>query len=277
MSVVNDVLKNLNERHARELSFQAMPYSYEEKKGQPWLLWVAIACIFAVTVYLSIKMWQQDQIRYLALNVPSDVFLIPSENKTVDNKKVESVAKGEDEDKPIEKTLSRNESTRVVATKVEASAKPVATKTAQTQATEQAVIAVQEGDTQTAKKLLNQTSDYIRDDLKLRIMVKDDPVAVWPYIKQNFPDFQKDVSLLALAAQGLQRSGQHDMAIGFYQQLVRLEPKDAKWRAALAISLEAKGDDQAAKQLYQIALSMPNLPAPLAQFSQKRLTLLNGK
>lgn len=275
MSVVNDVLKNLNERHARELSFQAMPYSYEEKKGQPWLLWIAIACIFTVTVYLSIKMWQQDQIRYLALNVPSDVFLSPSENKTVDNEKVESVAKNKG--KPIEKTLSPNESTRVVAPKEEVTATPVATKTAQTQATEQAVIAVQEGDTQTAKKLLNQTSDYIRDDLKLRIMVKDDPVAVWPYIKQNFPDFQKDVSLLALAAQGLQRSGQHDMAIGFYQQLVRLEPNVSKWRAALAISLEAKGDDQAAKQLYKIALSMPNLPAPLAQFSQKRLTLLNGK
>jgi|GEM_PF-1936443 len=273
MSVVNDVLKNLNERHARELSFQAMPYSYEEKKGQPWLLWVAIACIFSVTVYLSIKMWQQDQIRYLALNVPSDVFLTPAEKAPVDSKKTETVVK----EKPSEKTISLNEEAKNVESRDAVVAKPVATKTAQTQATEQAVLAVREGDTQTAKKLLNQTSDYIRDDLKLRIMVKDDPVAVWPYIKQNFPDFQKDTSLLALAAQGLQRSGQHDMAIGFYQQLVRLEPNDAKWRAALAISLEAKGDDQAAKQLYQIALSMPNLPAPLAQFSQKRLSILNGK
>ncbi len=79
-----------------------------------------------------------------------------------------------------------------------------------------------------------------------------------------------------MAAQGEQRSGNHESAIQIYKILIPLQPKDARWRAGLAISLEALGDKERAQHLYQLALSMNNLPNSLRRFSEIRLASINN-
>ena len=265
MSVVNDVLKNLNERHAKELSVQSMPYLYEEGSSPQYGLWAVFALIIAASILMGVKLWWDSNQQFLVHSLPAELFFAPK------SAEVESSSKP-----PIKNDLVESKTaSKSVSQTSESPANTVAVKTKETQVIEEAITAVQTGNSSKAKNLIKQTPRSIQDELKLHMMVKDQPESVLPYIERNFPNFAQQPQLLALAAQGEQRSGNHKKAVNLYQQLIRMQPQQAKWRAGLGISLEAAGDTVSAARMYQLALSMDNLPVPLAKFSRHRLNTLS--
>lgn len=268
MSVVNDVLKNLNERHAKELSVQSMPYLYEEGSSPQYGLWAVFAVIIAASILMGVKLWWDSNQQFLVHSLPAELFFAPKATE-VDAPTEPSIKN----DLPQSSTAVKASSS--VSQTSEPPVNTVAVKTKETQVIEDAITAVQTGNTSKAKNLIKQTPRSIQDELKLHMMVKEQPKSVLPYIERNFPNFAQQPQLLALAAQGEQRSGNHQKAVNLYQQLIRMQPQQAKWRAGLGISLEAAGDAVSAARMYQLALSMDNLPIPLAKFSRNRLNILS--
>jgi tetratricopeptide (TPR) repeat protein len=150
----------------------------------------------------------------------------------------------------------------------------IVTKTAQTIAVGKAVSYIKNGDNQAAKSILGKTPKVFQDEVKLRLMIKENPSFVFPYIKKNYLDYKFQIKLLAMAAQAEQRANNHSSAIALYKRLIAQQPKDARWRAGVAISLEMIGEIKAAKNMYLLAMNMPNLPLALKKFSAQRLTIL---
>lgn len=267
MSVVNDVLKNLNERHAKELSVHSMPYMYEETSSPQYGLWLILAVVLCASVLMGAKLWLDSNQQYLALSLPADLFFAPIEEVPSPNdlsEKANTLATNQQSVGDSTSEIKERKSNTDV----------IAKKTEQTEVIEGAVAAVKKGDTNKASSLIHKTPRSVQDELKLHMMVKDEPQSVLPYIQKNFPNFSQHPQLLALAAQGEQRSGAHKKAITLYQQLIRLQPNDARWRAGLGISLVASGSRDGAARMYQLALRMDNLPSPLATFCRDRLQSL---
>lgn len=78
-------------------------------------------------------------------------------------------------------------------------------------------------------------------------------------------DFQGFVAAL------LNRAGRHHDAVERYQSATRLAPNEGRWWAGLGIALEAEGKGAEAREAYQRARGLPNLPAELAQHIDQRL------
>lgn len=275
MSVVNDILRNLNERPGQSLHAQPFPYaSYHAEKSQLgfWMLMGLLVVVTSISTILVIKIWQSDNLQKTHLALPEDVFLAPtlrqdSESKPITKEKVaaEDVQPSSLPHKPQSLDPASDSETHHIAK-----------KTPQTVHLEQAVSAIKKGEDAKAKDHIEQSPQYVRDELTLHRMLKSEPENVYAHIRKNFSDFEKHPVLVAFSAQGEQRSGRHQSALKQYQTLIRLQPRQAKWRAGMAISLEAVGDQDSAKRMYQLALNMPNLPSSLAQFSRERLKLLSN-
>ena len=78
-------------------------------------------------------------------------------------------------------------------------------------------------------------------------------------------------SLLATVAQQVQ---QLPAAINAYQQLVALQPKQAKWYLGLAIAFDQNSQFSNAFNAYQQALTIGGLSLQIQQFAQQRMTEL---
>lgn len=112
--------------------------------------------------------------------------------------------------------------------------------------------------------------------VRARLLMASDPDQVLPYLQRAVPDFMQDSDLLSIAAQSEQKQARHTTALKFYQQLIHLQPADARWRAGLAISLDAMGNQRDALRLYELAIGMGNLPPALANFVQKRINVIKA-
>lgn len=112
--------------------------------------------------------------------------------------------------------------------------------------------------------------------VRARLLMASDPDQVLPYLQRAVPDFMQDSDLLSIAAQSEQKQARHNTALKFYQQLIHLQPADARWRAGLAISLDAMGNQRDALRLYELAIGMGNLPPALANFVQKRINVIKA-
>lgn len=113
------------------------------------------------------------------------------------------------------------------------------------------------------------------DDLIKKLMISE-PEKVWPYIKKLLPITNDKVSLLALGAQGEQRSNHHNTALSLYATLSKLEPNEAKWKVGSAISLDALSEKKQAIKSYQQALELSPLPPALYSFVRQRIDQLKG-
>ena len=256
MSVVNDVLKNLNQRHAREAMQAAVPFSYEdEKPSSNWLLVLLLSSLL-ICALMVINIWWQARYNNISLNLPADLFLIdvPQEQVLAVNTKKTTPLAGQLSNKITDKKM--------------------VTRSAQTKAVDIVVSAIKAGDQQTVKSVLAKTPRVLRDEINLRLMLKENPQQVLPYIQGRHKRFHQQANLLAMAAQAEQRSGNHVSAIELYKRLIVLQPKDARWRAGIAISLENNGKTRAAQRMYSLAMNLPNLPKALQEFSQQRLNML---
>ncbi len=257
MSVVNDVLKNLDQRHAQEKMQAMAPFPYDVPRPKSyWLLVLLLACLLACAV-MAINIWLQAQDNKISVNLPADLFLI-------DAPQVQALM--------VEANVEKKKS--IALTKKSDTDKKMVTRTAQTQAVDVALSAIKAGDDKAVKSVLAKTPRVLRDEINLRLMLKDNPRQVYPYIKGRHKNFQQQANLLAMAAQAEQKSGNHVSAIELYKRLIVLQPRDARWRAGIAISLENNGKIVAAQRMYTLAMSLPNLPKALQDFSQQRLDTL---
>lgn len=306
MSVVNDVLRNIDQRKQPRPNLSNSDFYFQNSNSKSILNWFAFSVLIIlsmVIITLSAIQLQANEknIVSTSINLPDDLFSV-NEGEVIE---IEGDKSDIDSIKPIEKVddtllhrISVNKSltihsdddlvepapkkiTHVVAPtsniKKNSSMEHevVANETVTSKASEKVVTALNSGDIKSVESQVKLASQKVQNDVQIRRMMKHDPASVMPYLKNNFIHFSKSPSMLALAAQGEQRSGNHINAIQIYKNLIPMQPSDARWRAGLAISLEAMGDTERAKKLYRLALSMNNLPASLKRFSTTRLVSIN--
>ncbi len=84
-----------------------------------------------------------------------------------------------------------------------------------------------------------------------------------------------NINIINLVAASFQNINQHDNAIVYYQQSLKLNPEQPRKWISLAISQEQKLQFKRASQSYQIALSSGVLNDRLTAFVQKRLQKLS--
>jgi tetratricopeptide (TPR) repeat protein len=257
MSVVNDVLKNLDQRHAQEKMRDSGAYSFPQERPKSYWLLGSLLAALCLCIGFALSIWYQVNANKISINITPDLFLLDEQLAKV-NKKTKVVLAD-----------NKNSSLTGVITPTN-----IVTKTAQTIAVGKAVSYIKNGDNQAAKSILGKTPKIFQDEVKLRLMIKENPSAVFPYIKKNYLDYQFQTTLLAMAAQAEQRANNHNSAIGLYKRLITQQPKDARWRAGVAISLEIMGEFKAAKNMYSLAMNMPDLPLALKKFSAQRLAIL---
>lgn len=283
MSVVNDVLKNLNQRHAQENMARHIPHLYEAKPAPQYMLWFLLILILSVSVVIAVFQWQQPSYSNQVIELPSDLFLLDDpvmlEKPSIKNivkldTSIENGVSTKSIKAPPPVSIKTHAQIFPLQTKPETEKNEIVNKTKQSKAVDRVITALSQGDHKTAQADLNKTPKSIQDEIRLRLMMKENPEKVLPYLKNNFTNFMNSPSLMAMAAQAQQRSHNHFSALSIYKQLIKLQPQDARWRAGMAISLEASGETHAAKRMYQLALNMPGLPKSLLAFSQKRLSAL---
>jgi len=313
MSIVNDVLRNIEQRkQSISISSDSAVY-YKTDNSKPFYYWLALIVSVIISMGLIVFTVMQYQINgndfsQDLLTLPEDLFIVSEEgmvNAGYEKSEIDAIKSLETTDNvssisgipepvidqplltntkdkpanPLPKNITTDTSrlSRQPASSSQnsASSQVVANETVSSKATENVVAALNSRDINSVESQVKLASLKVQNDVKIRRMMKNNPDQVMPYLKNNFTNFSKTPSILALAAQGEQRSGNHINAIQIYKKLIPLQPKDARWRAGLAISLEAIGDTARAQNLYQLALSMNNLPASLRRFSTSRLSSIN--
>ncbi len=315
MSVVNDVLKNLDQRQSQHQVVGGSPFFYEEESSNNKWLWfglaVAVVCcgIMAAFIYLQYSLVDKGlsqqvvpiEMGNIIDELPEDLFIaevleqeLNTDIKEVITEDLNGFTVNNDQHKAtlnnqvVKKIVVETPSIRTPAIKkpvleksvikkqpADNSKQVIAKKTQTSKASESAVAAINSGNSAAARSNLEQASRKVQEEVQLRLLLKDNPAQVFLRIKSKYRDYNSNATLLALAAQGEQRAGLHNSAVQLYKALIPLEPEQSKWRAGLAISLEGLGDTDSAKRLYELALSMNNLPGSLRRFSENRLKRLS--
>ena len=289
MSVVNDVLKNLNQRKSLDGEVGSTPYYFQDQPKVGKWLWFGVCCVLTTVLVISYNDFNQDSKSDIYL--PEDVFLASTYSEEANRPRdliekntsrlslskepltKDSITSDGSEPK-LATTINTQEiqkKDKVLNSKKETN---VVQRTAESKASESVVDALNTGDIDQAKVNLSNASKRVQNEVQLRLLLKENPKEILPRIRRFHPNFIENPSLLALAAQGQQRAGSHESAVELYTKLIPLEPNDARWRSGLAISLEKLGDSNSAKRLYKLALSMGGLPYSLKRFSESRLERL---
>lgn len=109
-----------------------------------------------------------------------------------------------------------------------------------------------------------------------RVLLQSGEITEAKQLLTNLPPaLASDPEYFDLLASLYQQSNQHELAVSTYQALLRTDPQQGRWWAAMAISLEALGKITDAKDSFQQALQTASLNVELRQYSQKRLQSLN--
>lgn len=283
MSVVNDVLKNLENRQIKKNMAGNNALMGQQSSQVKYLFWGMLCLSLSLVISISVLayVWthttglqQTSALPYeLLLAQESDLSAAKSDEQSSSiNPSLKDPAAQRDS---IDKTVvPQSESVvNIKDSKKLPSKASVVKKTQSTQASETAINAINKGDTEKAKQSLAKSTTDVQEQVKLRLMLKDNPQDVLGYIQKNY-HYQDNPVLIAMAAQGQQRSGQHKSAVVLYRKLIRIQPNNAKWRSGIGISYEILGMVKKAKTSYKLALSLPNLPMPLRTFSENRLQSL---
>lgn len=276
MSVVNDVLKNLDQRQINYQDPAAVQFYYEAHGNKNiWLtlgLIVSVLLLFVISA-VAIYFYQQqtDKVDSASLVLSDDFFIVPEAELATTEQYVEAHEINETHLLKSSKALKSDSGQIIEAQTNTQSVNQIVKQTESSKASGLIIDAANNGNIEAEKSKISLASKKVQNEVHLRMLLKNDPGSVLTTIKRQHPDYLKEPILLALAAQGQQRSGNHDSAVQLYKHLIPLAPKDARWRAGLAISLETLGDNTSAARLYALALSMNNLPSSLKRFSESRL------
>ncbi len=87
---------------------------------------------------------------------------------------------------------------------------------------------------------------------------------------QGLPDSPNQEYQL-LMANVAQQSGEYDLAIRGYKNLVAMEPQSSRWRLGLAIAYDSNSQFELAQPAYENALAFGDLSSSSASFAQQRL------
>ena len=310
MSVLNDVLKNLetNKAQQQQAIFATHPSQGPVRRLDvlPKTIWLILALMLLAIIALAVQVFLLSTNQF---EVPPAVYEAVAESQALEiaQNEAQELAQSESQELaqsetalipsnkqpiPAQHTTKQHtitQQTTSVESRTGPLNKPVAAqhgqptvdeptqiinKSKSTQAEEQAVSALAKGQSEAVKQALVHTDPLMQHNLTLRLMLKAEPEAVVPYLRRNVPDFAQHTELLALAAQAQQRTSQHQQAAVLYKQLLTRQPHDVRWQAGLAISLDGIGDAQSARILYRKILTVPALPSALRQFVKSRYELL---
>lgn len=276
MSVVNDVLKNLDERKSIETSSGLNSMYFQHTNEHSKWVWVGLGVSITTCSILLILLMNPTMFEFRSntnhLVIPNDIFLLNDDvmpKETNKNLRQQTDAMPISTAEIIQNPIKENVS-------LPKSINNIVKETPESKATEKVVTAIQKGDINGVKSTFSDASKSIQNEVQLRLLLKESPHLVWLKIKQQHPNYLSKPRLLALSAQGQQRAGDHISAVNLYKKLIPLAPDDGRWRAGLAISLESLGEVESAKKLYQLALGMNELPFSLKRFIQHRLESLKN-
>lgn len=137
---------------------------------------------------------------------------------------------------------------------------------------------------------LDQASAYVEQSLRempdntqlinaqaqLLLQQKQAPAAI-NVLQKHAAKHAQDETYHTLLAAAYQETGASHQAAIAYQQLIKKRPEKAEYWLGLALAQENNGNKAAAEKAYTAALMKKNLPAPVIDYINQRLTELNSQ
>lgn len=303
MSVVNDILKDLHQRRRQHHYIPNIPFDYGEddvskiNAFKPHFIFIAIIIFIGLMLYFAMLSFSSQQ----ELSVEEDAVnsLPTTVTDTITNDDDAIIAlpalASSTEEEPVHINAVEVKASLLVADEIKPSYQPVLVEekhsktkplTSEIRHTEPKKISninkLETAKNSDVKSKANERGkepvikSIQNDELLIRKLMVSQPEKVWPYIQKLLPKTNNKISLIAMGAQGEQRSKNHKNAIDLYKALAEIEPNEPKWRVGAAISLDALSKYDDALIEYQRSLSSNTLPAPLYSFVKQRITQLTG-
>ena len=302
MSVVNDILKDLHERRGQHQYITNIPFDFEDNSDSKrnvltkFFFIAIILIVLSVIVYLAVLNTQSKQeLSFDDSDTSMGVEVNERSPVTFDHNHIYDSAI---ENIETEKSITVNEDIDIqalpVRNTIQSLSAPAFDKTkhsnleqehnktqfvepkkiiaSSTNVSDQNIVVKDVPNTQRSSiiKAVNN------DELLVRKLMLSNPEKVWPHIKKILPQSSNKISLIALGAQGEQRSKNHQNAIGLYKTLSEIEPGESKWRVGAAISFDALSKYDEALIEYKKSLKLNSLPSPLHSFVNQRIAQLTG-
>ena len=303
MSVVNDILKDLHQRRRQHHYIPNIPFDYGEDDVskfhafKPYFIFIVLIIFISLMLYFAILSFnssqelsvEQDAINSLTTTVtdkitndddtiitlPTLVSSTEEKSAHIDAVEVKAPLPVTDEMKPSYQPVLVEEKHNIT--------KPLTSEIRHTEAKKISNInKLETAKNSDVKSKANERSkepvikSIQNDELLIRKLMVSQPEKVWPYIQKLLPKTNNKISLIAMGAQGEQRSKNHQNAIDLYKALAEIEPNEPKWRVGAAISFDALSKYDDALIEYQRSLRSNTLPAPLYSFVKQRITQLTG-
>jgi tetratricopeptide (TPR) repeat protein len=290
MSVVNDILKDLHQRRGQHQYMPNIPLDFEDGDVPKFnivkrlslliMLFIAICALFYFSV-LNLPSKQAssfiEQIENITPERQDKGMAIEANEKnivlsSIDNTMpVESILINEVDKKEIipSNQISKQKTILELNQNKDLSSSPLNSNT-------KASIKPNSEKKMPARNQKSVVKTVSNDELLIRKLMVSNPEKVWPHIKKLLPKSNNQTSLIALGAQGEQRSKNHQNAIELYKTLSDIEPNESKWRVGSAISYDALSRYDDALVEYKKSLILNALPAPLYSFVKQRIAQLTG-
>jgi len=287
MSVVNDVLRDLDERknnenNRRNLSFIFHGVEPSNNKQNKYLFLIAFTFLFIISIIYLVDIISIKKNQILETNtileqtkdftsIKKSKYIEPKENI-----KTNSISVEKDNKHKIKVDINAkniNESLNL-------SSKDTSLKKSDTKVISKNLYSSSVGDRKTnnhhnsnydavIKRVNNPTQEYTR-------LLTSSPEKILPLIKNSELNFENNPALLALAALGEQKSGKYQSSLLLYERLIQMEPDESKWKVGYAINLDKLNKKEQALPIYQESLKLPGLPVSLKEFVEKRIGILLG-
>lgn len=309
MSVVNDVLKDLHDRHRQQRLNECLTFVYDEPITSTSRIWSYALVFSLVNLCVISYLWfapskyilSDNSLDYVQNKESNNEMILPltsralsetqkiQNNSTVEPSRISEKSESDNYlpsqnlsfEKLEEPREINNEQQLLIENNQQKSelAVPDAAlnlnsisdkSKAMTTANESYV---HRQESEQARAIAN-SAQSMADENRIRYWLKNQPEKVWPYIQNHLDEAFQNTHLLALAAQAEQRSQRHASAIDLYKKLILAEPTQGRWKIGLAISLESTGQIQVAKALYEKGISQSGISEALKNFALNRLKVL---
>jgi hypothetical protein len=309
MSVVNDILKDLHDRRSQQNYHDYMPFVYESETSSSLNTTRNISLLLLISVAICIAYFYsgfsyQNNLAVMPYVVPNDEIEGLKNNVVLSSLPI-ALKKSAELASDFELLSDIKEVSLVAAIAQKSSSQLSTIKTTNTTVTPPKYALKVNTLDHEKQKLLNvpstskvkflpvhtkkekmksnnlirpvktRTDNRLKDEDIIKKLMKNEPERVWPYIKKILPLSKNKIGLMALGAQGEQRSDNHNTALSLYKTLSEIEPKESKWKVGSAISFDAIGKNREALLYYKHALQLGQLPPVLHSFVTQRISLLS--
>ena len=303
MSVVNDILKDLHQRRRQHHYIPNIPFEYGEddvskfNAFKPYFIFIVLIIFISLMLYFAMLSFNSSQVLSVEEDAINSLSTIVTDTITNDDDTIITL--------PTLVSSTEEKSAHINAVEVKAPlpvtdemkpsyqpvlveqkhniTKPLISEIRHTEAKKISNInKLERAKNSDVKRKANERSkepvikSIQNDELLIRKLMISQPEKVWPYIQKLLPKTNNKISLIAMGAQGEQRSKNHQNAIDLYKALAEIEPNEPKWRVGAAISFDALSKYDDALIEYQRSLRSNTLPAPLYSFVKQRITQLTG-